>query len=104
MNNYRQIINWVETRNSVLTPELKNIQNSLQTVLEGYRFEAGVINRGYFSYFLPILNNSISARIIESFNISEEGFSDGLSGTTIQLPVVDVFHKGHSYRIFLKLF
>jgi hypothetical protein len=101
MNNLRQILNFVETRNRILSPELKSIQHELESVLERYIMEAGVINPGYFSYFLPVLNNWVDSRVIERYHISEEGYSDGLSGKYIKIPVIDVFVKDNSSRIFI---
>jgi hypothetical protein len=101
MNNLQRILQYIEVRNRILTPELKTLQSELETVLEKVILEAGVINPGYFSYFVPVLNNWISSKIIERFHISEDGHQDGLTGQSIKIPVVDVFHDNSNYRIFV---
>jgi hypothetical protein len=101
MNNLQRILQYVETRNKILTPELRNLQYELEIVLEKNLLEAGVIDQGYFSYFVPVLNNWISSRVIERYHISEDGHQDGLTGQLIKIPVVDVFHRNASYRVFI---
>lgn len=101
MKNLHRVIQYVETRNKVLTSELKTLQSELEKVLEKNLLEAGVIDQGYFSYFVPVLNNFISSRIIERYHISEDGHQDGLTGQLIKIPVVDVFHNNSSYRVFI---
>ncbi len=101
MKNFQRILQYVEARNVMLTPELKLIQSELESVLEKYILDAGVINPGYFSYFVPILNKFIGSKIIERFHISEDGHQDGLTGQSIKIPVVDVFHNNSNYRIFV---
>jgi cell division protein FtsB len=53
MNNLQKILQYVETRNRILTPELRLLQSELELILEKNILEAGVINPGYFSYFVP---------------------------------------------------
>jgi hypothetical protein len=101
MNNLQKILQYVETRNRILTPELRILQSELESVLEKNILEAGVINPGYFSYFVPVLNNWISSKMIERFHVSEDGHQDGLTGQSIKIPVVDVFHNNSNYRIFV---
>jgi hypothetical protein len=101
MNNLQKIISYVEVRNKILTPELKLLQYELEKSLEKNILEAAVINQGYFSHFLPILNNFTSNKIIDRFHISEDGHQDGISGKSLKIPVVDVFHNNANYRIFV---
>jgi hypothetical protein len=101
MNNLQKILQYVEIRNRILTPELRILQSELESVLEKNILEAAVINPGYFSHFVPVLNNYIGNRIIDRFHISEDGHQDGLTGQSIKIPVVDVFHNNLNYRIFI---
>jgi hypothetical protein len=101
MNNLQKILQYVETRNRILTPELRLLQSELESVLQRNILEAGVINPGYFSYFVPVLNHWIASKVIERFHVSEDGHQDGLTGKSIKIPVVDVFHNNSNYRIFI---
>ncbi len=101
MNNLQKIIQYVESRNRILTPELKLLQSELESIFEKNILEAGVINPGYFSYFVPVLNKYIGTKTIDRFHISEDGHQDGLTGQSIKIPVVDVFHNNLNYRIFI---
>ena len=103
MSNLLNYIKSLEARNNALPENLNNLRRELEDILERTIQEAGVINPGYFSYFLPILENYRNAKIITRYHISEEQYNDSYSGKVYKIPVVDVFLNDGwtSNRIFL---
>jgi len=81
----------LELRNNNLPQVLKDLKLELQICFEKNLLQAGVINPGYFSYFLPILEKYKLGNVITKYHISEEQYANGLTGNLIKIPVVDVF-------------
>lgn len=103
MENLKHYFKNIELRNKILTPELKNLQMQLELAFESNILEAGVISPGYFSYFTPILENFRNQRLITTYHITEEQFSDSFTGKLIKIPVVDIYSMDNSTstRIFV---
>ncbi len=104
MNNKNLILQNINIRNKVLPSQLSQLKIDLEFSFEKNILEAGVINPGYFSYFLPILENYRLSNIITKYHITEEQHTDGLTGKFIKIPVVDVFlpeNSTSSIRIFI---
>ena len=72
MENITQYLKKIDSRNSLLSDDLKKLQQKLQIVLNQNITEAGVINPGYFSYFLPVLEECRLNKIISRYQIGEE--------------------------------
>lgn len=90
MNNILQVIQKLQLRNKLLSESLLNLKNDLEMVYEKNLLEAGVINPGYFSYFLPVLENYRNSNLITRYHISEEQYTNGYTGQILKIPVVDV--------------
>jgi hypothetical protein len=103
MENLKHYFRNIQLRNKMLTPDLKKLQAQLEMAFESNIQEAGVINPGYFSYFTPILEEFKNAKVISTYHISEEQFSDSYSGKLVKVPVVDLFSSDRSsnHRIFV---
>jgi hypothetical protein len=101
MNNLVQLMQTISVRNKLLSNDLKSMKNELEAIFENKVLEAGVVTPGYFHYFLPTLDNYKYNRIITSYHISEEQYSDGTTGQNIKIPIVDVMSNGNSIRIFI---
>ena len=102
MNNIDIFIQKANNRNKILTEELQNLRKDLLSVYNDKSNEAGVINPGYYSYFLPVLNSYSKLNIIKTFNVTEDQYTDSFSGKTFKIPIVDVStNSGKTYRIFV---
>lgn len=104
MNKLNQIYNNLQLRNKNLPDTLRELKNELEVCFSQKIQEAGVINPGYYSYFLPILEKFRTSRILTKFHISEEQYSDSYSGNLIKVPCVDVFtseEQTSSTRLFI---
>jgi hypothetical protein len=91
MNNINLALKNIESRNNNLSQDLKDLKSELQVCFEKNLLQAGVINPGYFSYFLPILESYRTLGIITKYHLSEEQYTNGYSGNIVKIPVVDVF-------------
>ena len=91
MDNINVVFRNLESRNQLLPKELKDLKFELQICFEKNILQAGVINPGYFSYFLPVLERYKNSNIITKYHLSEEQYTNGLTGNLIKVPVVDVF-------------
>lgn len=101
MNNISLAFRNFELRNQSLKEELKDLKLELQTCFETNLLKAGVINPGYFSYFLPILEKYRNLNIITKYHLSEEEYTNGTTGELMKIPVVDVFTYQELNRIFI---
>ena len=94
----------LEIRNKSLPQSLKDLKSELELSFDKNISQAGVINPGYFSFFLTILEKYRLDQIISKYHISEEQYTNGLSGELLKIPVVDVFLTSDintSTRIFI---
>ncbi len=104
MNNVNLILQNIELRNKVLPSQILQLKKDLEFSFEKNLLEAGVINPGYFSHFLPVLEKYKLGNIITKYHISEEQYTDSLTGKFIKIPVVDVFlpeNATSSIRVFI---
>jgi hypothetical protein len=90
MNNTKQIIQRLQLRNKLLSQSLLNLKADLEMVYEKNLLEAGVINPGYFSHFLPVLEDYRNANQIIRYHISEEQYTNSYTGELLKIPVIDV--------------
>jgi hypothetical protein len=104
MNNILQALRNIQLRNQVLPQNLISLKNDLESVFEKTFLQAGVINPGYYSFFLPVLENYRVANLITRYHITEEQYTNGTTGNLVKIPVVDVFlpdNATSSIRIFI---
>ena len=107
MNKLNQIYNNLQLRNKNITEPLKSLKAELESCFSEKLQEAGVIDRGYYSYFLPILEKYRVAKLITKFHITEEQYTDSYSGNLIKVPCVDLFateDQTSSIRLFITPF
>lgn len=101
-----QIFTNLQLRNQQLPQNLKDLKLELENCFKDRTLEAGVINPGYYSYFLPILEKYRISKIILKYHITEEQYTDGYTGNLIKIPCVDVMYdeqKTISTRLFILL-
>ncbi len=104
MNDILQALRNIEVRNRNLPASILKLKNDLEMNFEKTFLEAGVINPGYYSFFLPILESYRSSNIITRYHITEEQYTNGTTGNLVKIPVVDVFlpeNATSSIRIFI---
>ncbi len=97
----RQLIEHINQRNKILPFDLQKTHKELEDVFKKNILSAGVGRPGYFSDFVPILENTKTRGIILNYHISEEEHTQ--SGNLYKIPTIDVTYKtnGSNYRIFL---
>lgn len=106
MNKLSQVFANLQLRNQVLPQTLKDLRLELENCFRERTLEAGVINPGYYSYFLPILEKYRAAKIIHKYHITEEQYTDGQTGKLIKIPCVDVItesQQNSNNRLFILL-
>jgi hypothetical protein len=106
MNNLSQVFTNLQLRNQHLPQTLKNLKSELENCFKERTLEAGVINPGYYSYFLPILERYKTAKLIFKYYITEEQYTDSQTGNLIKVPCVDVItesHQNSNIRLFILL-
>lgn len=91
MRGLSQIYNNLQLRNKHLQSPISDLKLELENCFSERIQEAGVINPGFYSYFLPILEKYRNSKFISRFHISEEQYTDSYSGNLIKVPCVDVF-------------
>lgn len=104
MSNLSQIFTNLQSRNKNLISPISDLKNELEICFSNKIQEAGVINPGYFSYFLPILEKYKISKIISKYHISEEQYTDSYTGNLIKIPCVDVFtteDQNSTVRLFI---
>ena len=104
MSNLSQIFTNLQSRNKNLVAPISDLKNELENCFSKKIQEAGVINPGYFSYFLPILEKYKTARVITKYHISEEQYTDSYTGNLITIPCVDIFtsdDQNSTIRLFI---
>lgn len=104
MNNYSQIIKTLNLRNLNLPENIKQLKAELELIFDKKFLEAGVINPGYYSFFLPVLEKYRTSNIITKYHISEEQHTDGITGNLVKIPIVDIFlpeDSNSSIRLFI---
>ena len=104
MNKLKQIFSNLQLRNKNLVSPISDLKSELENCFSQRIQEAGVINPGYYSYFLPILEKYRMSKIITKFHISEEQYTDSYTGNLFKIPCVDVFmneDQTSSVRLFI---
>lgn len=97
--NIKSYLNSISSRQGLLDENFTKLRESLENVYESNSFEAGVIDRGYYSSFNNVLTQWRSSGLYDRFMLSEEQIVDG--GTLVKIPVVDLFKNGDNKRIFI---
>jgi len=97
----KQLIDHINQRNKILPTDLITIQSELESIFKKNILRAGVGRPGYFSDFIPILENNKHNNVITNYHISEEEHTQ--DGNLYKIPMIDVTYKntGSNYRIFL---
>ena len=103
MQNFNQYLQNLESRNKLLSQDLKNLRSNLESIFKERVLEAGVFDRGYYSYFMPVLEEYRQRKTIKGYHITEEEFSDPYNGKVFRIPVVDITQGDNpaSIRIFI---
>lgn len=91
MSNLNQIYTRLQERNKNLPQNIQELKTELELCYQSRVQEAGVINQGYYSYFIPILEKYKISKIIFRYHISDEQYTDSYSGNLIKIPCVDIF-------------
>jgi hypothetical protein len=81
-------------RQKSLPPELKLLQEELQSAYETNYLESGVIDRGYYTSF-----NNVLQRFGAKYILSEEEYVE--NGKLIKVPIVDIIGSQDSKRLFI---
>ena len=95
----RRLIEHIENRNKLLSPELQQIQEELQLIFRKNLLTAGVMQPGYFNDFYPILERYRSIGIISGYMVTEEEHTN--DGFFCKIPVIDITGNNLNSRIFL---
>ena len=98
----RRFIEHIENRNKLLSPELQQIQEELQSVFRKNLLTAGVMQPGYFNDFYPILERYRNNGIITRYMVTEEEHTN--DGFFYKIPVIDISGNQSNSRIFLSPF
>ena len=98
----RQLIQHIQNRNKLLSPDLKKVQEELQSVFQKNLLSAGVMQPGYFNDFYPILERYRNVGIISRYMVTEEEHTN--DGFFYKIPVIDITGSQSNSRIFLSPF
>ena len=98
----RQLIQHIQNRNKLLSPDLKKVQEELQSVFKKNLLSAGVMQPGYFNDFYPILERYRNVGIISRYMVTEEEHTN--DGFFYKIPVIDITGNQSNSRIFLSPF
>jgi hypothetical protein len=98
----RQLIQHIQNRNKLLSPDLKKVQEELQSVFQKNLLSAGVMQPGYFNDFYPILERYRNVGIISRYMVTEEEHTN--DGFFYKIPVIDITGNQSNSRIFLSPF
>ena len=98
----RRLIEHLENRNKLLSPELQQIQEELQSIFRKNLLTAGVMQPGYFNDFYPILERYRNNGIISRYMVTEEEHTN--DGFFYKIPVIDISGNQSNSRIFLSPF
>lgn len=102
MNKLNQVFANLQLRNQHLPQNLKDLKLELENCFRERTLEAAVINPGYYSYFLTILEKYRLSKVISKYHITEEQYTDGYNGNLIKIPCVDiVVDESNSTRLFI---
>jgi len=95
----RRLIEHIQNRNKLLSPELKQVQKELQSIFKKNLLSAGVMQPGYFNDFYPILEKYRSNGLILRYMVTEEEHTN--DGNFYKIPVIDITNNQSNSRIFL---
>jgi hypothetical protein len=98
----RQLNEHIKNRNELLSPELRKVQEELQSVFRKNLLSAGVMQPGYFNDFYPILERYRNNGIITRYMVTEEEHTN--DGFFYKIPVIDISGNQSNSRIFLSPF
>jgi len=98
----RQLNEHIKNRNKLLSPDLKKVQEELQSVFQKNLLSAGVMQPGYFNDFYPILERYRNNGIISRYMVTEEEHTN--DGFFYKIPVIDITGNQSNSRIFLSPF
>jgi hypothetical protein len=98
----RQLNEHIKNRNQLLSPELRKVQEELQSVFRKNLLSAGVMQPGYFNDFYPILEKYRNNGIISRYMVTEEEHTN--DGFFYKIPVIDITGNQSNSRIFLSPF